>query len=89
MAVRMMTVAIPTVAAFRVMATRSTRRYRSRSRRNQDASRWTPPNLRRNDETTGTPVSERRSDPKSAEQTVMAIGRNIFPSRPSRVRIGR
>ena len=88
-AVRMMTVATPTVAAFRAMATRSTDRYRSRRRTNHDASRWTPPNFSRKEETTGTPVSERRSDPKSAEQTVMAIGRNIFPSRPSRVRIGR
>ena len=38
---------------------------------------------------TGTPVSESSSEPKSAEQTVIAMGRNIFPSRPSSVKMGR
>ena len=41
------------------------------------------------DDTTGTPVSDSSSDPNSAEHTVIAIGRNILPSSPSSVEIGR
>ena len=50
---------------------------------------WWPSRGSRNDDTTGTAVSDSSSDPKSAVQTVIAIGRNIFPSRPSSVKIGR
>ena len=41
------------------------------------------------DETTGTAVSDSSSEPSSAEHTVIAIGRNIFPSSPSSVKMGR
>ena len=59
----MTAVAIPTVAAFLVMATCRTARYRSRSRTNQDASWWTPRNFSKKEETTDTPVRERMSEP--------------------------
>ena len=39
-------------------------------------------------ESTGTTVSESTSDPIRMNTTVRAIGRNIFPSTPSSVRIG-
>ena len=37
----------------------------------------------------GTSVSESTNAPASAKSTVMAMGRNIFPSVPPRARIGR
>ena len=39
-------------------------------------------------DSTGTTVSERTSDPMRMKITVIAIGRNIFPSTPSSDRIG-
>ena len=39
-------------------------------------------------DSTGTTVSERTSEPMRMKITVSAIGRNIFPSTPSSVRIG-
>ena len=38
---------------------------------------------------TGISVSDRISEPTSTKITVSAIGRNILPSTPSSVRIGR
>ena len=47
------------------------------------------PSCSRSDEAAGTAVSDSSSEPKMAEHTVIAIGRNIFPSSPSSVKIGR
>ena len=51
-------------------------RSSSRAGRNSDAS-------------AGTSVSDSTNAPASAKSTVIAIGRNIFPSVPPSARIGR
>jgi hypothetical protein len=52
-------------------------------------SRSAVPGLRKNDASTGIAVNERISEPVRAKITVRAIGRNIFPSTPSRASSGR
>ncbi len=89
MAMTMADVAIASVRGACRRAACRNRRYRVRSASNQRASSWCPPVRSSRFDATGTPVSESTSAPNNAEHTVMAIGRNILPSRPSSANSGR
>jgi hypothetical protein len=67
----------------------SARRYRSRSRPTKRGSCSWPVFRRKSEARTGVRVRVRRRDPARAKTTVQAIGLNILPSMPPRVRIGR